>query len=458
MAITNKTGATTQGSGKAESPADVARLAVEIARKKGAKEVAAAANRKREVEVTWRDGKLEKISEATTRGLALQLYVDGRYAQVSTSDLRPEALPPFIENAIALTRALAPDPLRTLPDPALYKGQSEKDLELLDAGYESLTPEERRRQAREMEEAARAKQAGGKGAILSVTSGFADTLSETYRVTSNGFAGTQRDTVYQLYTEVSVKDPDGRRPEDYALAAARHLRDLPAARAVGAEAAERALQRVGAKKSQSAVMSMVVDRRAAGRLAGFFGMALSGQQVQQKRSFLEGKIGTQVGSPLFTVADDPLIVRGLGSRLFDSEGLAARRRPILEGGVLRGFYIDTYYGKKLKQEPTTGRMTNLAWAQGAQDQAKLIAGIKDGVLVTGFLGGNSNSTTGDFSLGVLGFRVRGGKVAEPVGEMNISGNHLELWKHLVAVGNDPYPYSPTRTPSLVFEKVQFAGT
>jgi len=85
------------------------------------------------------------------------------------------------------------------------------------------------------------------------------------------------------------------------------------------------------------------------------------------------------------------------------------------------------------------------------------ADMKEGILVTGWLGGNSNSTTGDFSLGAQGFRVRTGRRAEPVGEMNVSGNHLELWKRLAAVGNDPYPYSATRAPTLVFEGVQFAG-
>ena len=94
---------------------------------------------------------------------------------------------------------------------------------------------------------------------------------------------------------------------------------------------------------------------------------------------------------------------------------------------------------------------------GDKDQAALLAAMKDGILVTGFLGGNSNGLTGDFSLGVQGFRVRGGKIAEPVGEMNISGNHLEFWKKLTAVGNDPYPYSSMKTPTLVFEGVQFAG-
>jgi PmbA protein len=83
--------------------------------------------------------------------------------------------------------------------------------------------------------------------------------------------------------------------------------------------------------------------------------------------------------------------------------------------------------------------------------------MKDGILITGFLGGNSNGTTGDFSFGVQGYRVRGGQIAEPVGEMNISGNQADLWKRLAAVGNDPYAYSPGRTPTLVFDGVQFAG-
>ena len=80
------------------------------------------------------------------------------------------------------------------------------------------------------------------------------------------------------------------------------------------------------------------------------------------------------------------------------------------------------------------------------------------MLVTGFLGGNSNGTTGDFSLVVRGFAIRGGALAEPIGEMNVSGNHLELWRRLAAVGDDPYPYSALRTPTLVFEGVQLAGT
>ena len=155
--------------------------------------------------------------------------------------------------------------------------------------------------------------------------------------------------------------------------------------------------------------------------------------------------------------DDPLIPKAFGSRLYDAEGLAARKRPLFEKGVLRSYYIDTYYGKKLKMAPTSGGTSNLAWTLGAKPQAAILKDVGEGILVTGFLGGNSNGTTGDYSLGVQGFSIRGGERAEPVGEMNIAGNMLELLKKLTAVGNDPWPYSSMRTPTLVFEGVQLAG-
>jgi PmbA protein len=306
-----------------------------------------------------------------------------------------------------------------------------------------------------MEEAARAVR--GAEAILSVSTSFDDTRTESFRVASNGFEGTRVDTVFFVYAGVSVKDADGRRPEDYSYAGARFLGEVPPVADVGREAALRAISRLGSKKPPSAVMTLVVDNRAAGRLMGALGGPLTGASLQQKRSFLEGKLGEVVGSPLLDVADDPLVPRAFGSRLFDSEGLAAKRRPVFEKGVLRSYYIDTYYGKKLKMAPTSGGVSNLAWALGPKSQAAILKDVGEGILVTGFLGGNSNGTTGDYSFGVQGFRIRGGERQEPVSELNIAGNMLDLLKKLVAMGNDPFPYSPMRTPTLVFEGVQFAG-
>jgi PmbA protein len=434
---------------------EIARAAMKDALGKGANEAAAVVDRTRNVTVDWRDGKVEKINEATTRRLTLQLYVDGRYSQVSSSDLRPEALGTFIGDSVAMTRALTEDPFRSLPDPSLYEGRASVDLQLDDPAYPTVTPEMRRSAAQRMEEAARSVK--GAESILSVSTSFDDTRTERFRVASNGFEGTRVDTVFFASASVSVKDADGRRPEDYSFGGSRFLGEVPDVAAIGREAGERAISRLGARKPPSAVMTLVVDRRAAGRLMGALGGPLSGQALQQKRSFLEGKLGQAVGSPLLDVVDDPLIPKAFGSRLFDPEGLAARRRPVFEKGVLRSYYVDTYYGKKLKMAPTSGGVSNLAWTLGPRPQAAILQDVGDAILVTGFLGGNSNGTTGDYSFGVQGFRIRGGERQEPVSEMNIAGNMLDLMAKLEAVGNDPWPYSAMRTPTLVFGGVQVAG-
>jgi PmbA protein len=432
-----------------------AQEAVRQALRAGAAEAAAAASRARQVELSWRDGRVETASESTTRGLGIDLYVDGRFASVTTSDLRPEAVERLVQDGVALTRALSPDPFRKLPDPALYAGRAAVDLELADPGYERLEAAARREAAAAIEEGARS--APGADRILSVSASVGDTAVERAFVASNGFEGVRGGTDHGMACEVSVSDPDGRRPEDWDAATARWRSDLPEPPRIGRGAAERALSRIGAEKGESAVTPVVVDARAAGRLVGALFGALSGASLQQKRSFLEGKLGEPIGSEWLDVSDDPLVVRGLGSRLWDGEGIAARPFPVLERGVLRSYYVDTYYGRKLGMAPTTSRISNLRWRLGPDSQRALLAAMGDGLLVTGFLGGNSNSTTGDFSLGVQGFRVRGGRLAGPVGEMNASGNLRDLWNHLVATGNDPYRYGAMRTPSLLFSGIQIAG-
>lgn len=435
--------------------AEVADLCLKIAKAKGASDVAVRSYKVRDVSVEWRDGKVEKINEATTRGVGLQLFVDGRYSSVQSSDVRPEALETFIGDSVTMTRTLARDPHRSLADPALYQGQARVDLQLEDPAYTTVTAEQRRKLAREIEDAARSVK--GAENILSVSTGFNDTRAESLRVHSNGFQGRRIDTSFWTYAGVSVKDPDGRRPEDWSASGVRFIGELPAAGETGRKAAERAVGRLGSQKPETAVFPMVLENRAGGRLLQALGAALNGGALQQKRSFLEGKVGQQVGSARLTVVDDPHIPKGFGSRLFDGEGIAAKKMTMFEDGVLKTYFIDTYYGKKLNMAPTTGGPSNVTWKLGDKDQKALVADVKDGIFVSGFLGGNSNSTTGDFSFGVQGYRIRNGVLAEPVAELNIAGNHLEFWKQLVAVGNDPYPYSSVKTPTLVFDGVQFAG-
>ena len=161
---------------------------------------------------------------------------------------------------------------------------------------------------------------------------------------------------------------------------------------------------------------------------------------------------------LLTITDEPLIPRALASRLYDGEGIAARPRTVVEDGVLRSYYVDTYYGRKLGWAPTSGGATNLVFRHGEKDLDAIVADLDDAILVRAWVGGNADPTSGAFSFGVRGHLVRNGEVAEPISEMNVTGTYLDLLGKLVAVGNDPVPWYPCRTPTLVFEGIQFSGS
>ena len=158
-----------------------------------------------------------------------------------------------------------------------------------------------------------------------------------------------------------------------------------------------------------------------------------------------------------SIIDDPLIKRGFGSRHYDREGISARAIPIVEDGVVKNLYVDTYYGRKADMEPTTGSASNRRLATGDQSLAELLSDVGEGIYVTSWLGGNADATTGDYSLGLRGHMIESGKIGRPVSEMNVTGNLRDLFTRLEMVGNDIYPYSTTLSPSLVFADVDFSG-
>jgi len=436
-----------------ETLLDQAARAVERAQALGAAEVRASTSRQRAIHVSYRDGAVEQIEESTSSSLSVALYVDGRYSEHGTNDLRPEALDAFLARAIDLTRLLAPDPHRALPEPSLYEGRPDLDLDLFEPDYEAQTTEARVERARVAWEAARAVE----GPIISATASTSDTYGESARVTSNGFSGEQGGTQFWVSVEVSVQDEDGRRPEAYDLAGGRRVADVSDPAAVGAEAARRALARLGQRKGPSGRTTLVVDPRAGGRLLGTLLGAMTGSAAYKKSTFLLGREGEAIGSELLTLVDDPLVPGGLGSRLYDGDGMPSRRRTLVSQGRLEELLLGVYYARKLGRAPQGGGLSNLSLRPGERSQAEIIAGIDRGILVTGFMGGNSDGTQGDFSHGVRGFEILGGELAGPVGEMNADGNHCELWHRLVEVGDDPYRFSSRKTPTLVFEGVEVSG-
>ncbi|NQU50976.1 MAG: TldD/PmbA family protein, partial [Bacteroidetes bacterium] len=291
--------------------------------------------------------------------------------------------------------------------------------------------------------------------LISVSASYYDGLSERVMVTSNGFEGDTSSSHYGIYSSVSVKGGDAR-PESSWNESAIFFDQLKK-EDISRIALKRALDKIGQEKIASGKMPMLVENKQIGRILSPLLSALNGSAIQQKNSFLIDKLEAKVASDKLTITDDPFIVSGRGSRLFDGEGLATKKRPVFEKGVLKTYYIDTYYGKKLEMDPTSGGTTNLVFETGNKELEGLIAAVKKGIFVTGFNGGNCNGTTGDFSYGIEGFLIEDGKLSQPVSEMNITGNMKELWSNIGEIGNDVNESSSWLTPSILFEGVDFSG-
>lgn len=432
---------------------EIAQWAVKQAQKNGADDVAVNISKSRRIEIQVRDKKIDKLKESTQNSLDLSLYVNKKYSSHGTNKLDKVELKKFIEETVAMTKYLSQDPHRALPDPELYKGMEKKDLEINDKSYQSLDSKRRVQIAREIEAAAMKES----DRIISVTAGYYDNHSEMVKVHSNGFLGERESTSFSAGAEATLRGKDKTRTEDWYYASTRFFNDLPSPGELGKGAVTRAAQKIGQTKIKTGTYDMIVENRSMGRMLYYFYVPMRARYIQQKRSYMEGKLNKKVASEKLTVIDDPFLPKGIGSRHFDYEGIAAKKRVIIDKGILKQYFIDNYYGKKLGMKPNSGSFSNIIFQYGNLNLEGLIKKVKKGILVTNFIGGNSNSTTGDFSFGIFGLYIEDGKIIKPVNEMNITGNLDSLMKNLHMVGNDPNPYSSLRSPSIYFKDVSFSG-
>ena len=423
-------------------------------KKAGANACKVTVSKRRIVEINYRDHKPEVIKEASTQNLYLEVFINNRFAGQSTPDFRPATLEDFITGVVGTAKIMEEDPYRTLPDPKYYAGVTDADLQLADPDYDSLTPEERHAMARAVEDACLEK---GGDRVISVEAGEYDEFYDEYAKSSNGFEGSTKSTYCQAGASMTAQDEGDRRPAGYNYIGCRYRSDLPSLEDIGAEAAMRTLDLMGGRKMPTTTIPVIIENRSAARILGNLVDPMSASSIQQKRSFLADKKGKSIGSRLLTLTEDPFILRGLGSQYYDGDGFPARKRDLLTEGTINEFLVDWYYGRKLGWEPTSGSISNIIIPPGTRSVDEIIRDLGRCILITGFIGGNSNSTTGDFSVGIIGKLYENGRFAQNVAEMNMADNHLNFWNKLVEVANDPWVYSQARLPSLVFDNIVVSG-
>lgn len=430
---------------------DLADLVIEHALKSGAQQVSVNIYENRSNEIEIRDQKIDSLKESNRAGLSISLYVDKKFSAHSTNRMKTEELFRFVDEAVISTRFLAEDEYRMLPDPELYYKGGGTDLNVFDPKLDAVDAKTKINLASQALDEAYKKD----DRIISVSSYYSDSITNSIMVSSNGFRGDSGNTRVSLTVTVSLKSLTGR-PNDYWNENALFLDKLKTTE-IGKKALERTVNKIDPRKIVSGKYAVVVDNRVAGNLIYPVYGALQGSSLYQKQSFLIGKQNKPIASELLTAYDDPLLQSGFGSRLFDDEGLAAVKRPVIENGILKNYYIDNYYGRKLGMELTTGSTSNVIFNTGARTMDEIIRSMKKGVLITGFIGGNCNGTTGDFSYGIEGYFIQDGTIVHPVNEMNITGNMNQFWFSLAEVSKDINENSSLKIPSLMFENIDLSG-
>ena len=398
-----------------------------------------------------RNMKIDKLQQASENSMTIHLFVDGRYGSFSTNRIDKNELEKYISNSIDSIKFLAEDKARMLPDKSLYYNGND-DLQLLDAKFDSIESDQKVELA--MQTCAEIMDKNSR--IISANGTYRDNQHFSYIIASNGFEGETATTSFNLGASVSIKGDGDERPESSWYDASLFYDDL-IKEGIGTKSLERVMRKLGQKKTNSGKYAMLVDSMVVGNVIRPIISALYGSAIQQKNSFLLNKLNEKVLGNNITLIDDPHLPKTSGARFFDSEGIATKKQPIFENGVLKTYFIDTYYGNKLEIEPTIDSPSILTMQLGNKNIDQLIETIEKGIWVTGFNGGNSNSSTGDFSFGIEGFLIENGQLVQPVNEMNITGNLLTLWNNLKEVGNDPFKPARWKIPSLLFDGVDFSG-
>jgi PmbA protein len=417
-----------------------------------------------EFSCSYRADRLDRLEEASSSGLGVRLFKEGRVMTGSTSDMSPPVVRSLVEELLSAAPHLDSDEHSALAAPGALDGVH-RDLGQFDVATTVDPTPLRLERARAAEVAVRANER------VSATDGasFSASYSSAATVASNGLERVVTGGWQSVVADAICDDADGKKRNGYWFSASRRLDGLADPAEVGRIAAERALARLGARKPKTGTYPVVWDRLASPALVGLLTGVLTATSVWRKSSYLADRLGERVGSDWLTLIDDPLIPGLLGSSTVDGEGRARRKNVLVEDGVLKTF-LAAEYGSSRTGIPCTGSAgrplagtpsestTNLYLKPGEQSPEALIAGIDEGIFLQGTIGFGFNAVTGDFSRGGYGFMIRGGELAEPIAEFTVSAPFDELLADIDAVADDLLWDRRTAVPTLRVAKMSIGGT
>lgn len=416
------------------------------------------ASRRLSVRVTR--GELEQLRQSSPSDVSLRVFRGERTVSGSTSHVDEAGLAALLDRLVASVDLVDPDAANGLAEPELLVAKG-TPLDLYDESLESLDVDRARALAAEAEKASFAvdpRVKNSSGASCGVA------IGQQMLVSSGGARGTELWSSVSLSASPIAEDDQGEKFSDGWWEERHHMGDLPAPETIGRIAGSRALSMMGARRVKTGRFPVLFAPETAGALIGHLFESIAGDAIYKRSSFLVDREGTLVASPLLTLVDDPLRLRGLSSAAFDAEGVATRRQVLVEKGVLQLIPCDTYAARKLRRRSTghsggggSVRSFNLFVEAGSQSPEQLLEALGTGLFVTSFIGFGFNRATGDFSRGVRGFWVEKGKVMHPVQEVTVSGHLGALLDSITAVGSDLVFRAGTDSPSLLVSEMMVSG-
>jgi PmbA protein len=415
------------------------------------------------VAVAQRLGKLESLERSEGGDLGLRVFIGKKQAVVSSSDLSRKALDELAERAVAMARLAPEDPYCGIADPDQIAGPGTiraEDLEL--SADDEPTEATLTENAMKAEEAARA--------VPGVTNSEGAEASwghtQIALAATNGFAQAYGVSRHGLSASVLAGEGVGME-RDYDYDTAVFAADLRDPEEIGRSAGEKAVRRLNPRKVSSGRVPVIFDPRVSASLIGHLGGAINGVSIARGSSFLKNKMGEILFPEGITIVDDPHRKRGLKSKPFDGEGLANRRRNIIDRGRLTSWVLDLASARQLGLEstghgargtggPPSPSLTNFYMEPGEVTPADLIGAVNEGLYVTEMMGMGVSGVTGDYSRGAAGFWIEKGELTHPVSELTIASNLLEMFAQITAADDLEFRYA-ANAPTLRVDGMTVAG-
>lgn len=459
-----------------ESEKAAARRCMETAIRLGASQVRISLNKSETDSFTLLNGELDKVTRSADRSIFMHLFADGRYGTFSTNVFEGKSLDGFVSQALSTVRMLAPDPHRRLPDPDRTAKDALTGTEtgLYDATYRDTDEKTKLGAALSGSLFRQGKCVRGDGyEVISEECEYSDGCDDNYTIDSQGFEGRHIETSFAYCSEITITDSKGDRYSGYWWDSSPE-RDGMDIISCADTALLKAIRQIGPRRHKSGPETMVVDRSVSSRLVAPLFSALNAMSLQQKSSFLPDSLGEKVFSDGLTIMDMARTYGKPGSRLYDSEGVATAEVPVISGGVVREYFVNTHMAGKTGMKPTIEGVSrpvllpfngmSVPCGSAVLDSEEkeitlrdILKGCGSGIYVCGFNGGNCNPVTGDFSYGIEGFVFSGGEITSPVREMLITGNMKRLWNSLLAAGTDARACTRWQMPTLAFQNVDFSA-